>query len=99
MNFQQSMVRIFTFMVLLSTTACLVMYALCSLALLRLTMTGRMVPKPMRSGLLAAVGVFATLFSLWAIVGAGAEAVGYGCVLLGLGVPMYWLVRRQRRAC
>jgi len=96
-NYQASMVRIFTFMVLLSTTASLVMYALCSLALLRLTWTGRMGPKPMRSGLLAAVGILATLFSLWAIVGAGAEAVGYGCVLLGLGVPIYWLVRRQRR--
>lgn len=97
MNYQASMVRVFTFMVLLSTTACLVMYALCSLALLRLTWTGRMGPKPMRSGALATVGVVATLFSLWAIVGAGDEAVLWGCALLALGVPMYWLVRRQRR--
>jgi basic amino acid/polyamine antiporter, APA family len=97
MNYQQSMVKIFTSMLLLSTTACLVMYAICSLALLRLTFTGRMGPKPMRSGVLAAVGILATLFSLWAIVGAGAEAVLWGCVLLALGVPMYLLVRYQRR--
>jgi APA family basic amino acid/polyamine antiporter len=96
MNYQASMVRVFTFMVLLSTTACLVMYALCSLALLRLTWTGRMGPKPMRSGALATVGILATLFSLWAIIGAGDEAVLWGCALLALGVPMYWLVRRQR---
>ncbi|MGA2777045.1 MAG: amino acid permease [Steroidobacteraceae bacterium] len=96
MNYQQSMVKIFTFMVLLSTTACLVMYALCSLALLRLTWTGRMGPRRNRTGLLATVGVLACLFSLWAIIGAGAEAVWWGCALFALGVPMYLVVRRQR---
>src|SRR5271170_3843980 len=39
MNYQKSMVSIFTFMILLSTTACLVLYAVCSLALLRLQWT------------------------------------------------------------
>ncbi len=95
-NYQQSMVGIFKFMVLLSTTACLVMYALCSLALLRLLWTGQMGPGGNRTGMLAVVGILAAAFSLWAIVGAGAEAVWWGCALLALGVPVYALVRRQR---
>ena len=94
MTYQQTMAEIFKFMALLSTTACLVMYALCSLALLRLTFTGRMAGSGLRTGLLAFTGVFATAYSIWAIVGAGAEAAGWGFVLLACGVPVYLLVRR-----
>src|ERR1700689_4191526 len=70
MNYQKSMVKVFTFMILLSTTACLVLYALCSLALLRLQWTGRMTARRPRAAALAAVAVLATVYSLWAIVGA-----------------------------
>lgn len=95
MNYQKSMVGIFTFMILLSTTACLVMYALCSLALLRLQWTGRLGDARRGTTPLACVGVIAAMYSLWAIVGAGAVAVGWGCLLLLLGVPMYFLMRRR----
>jgi APA family basic amino acid/polyamine antiporter len=93
MNYQKSMVSIFTFMILLSTTACLVMYALCSLALLRLQWTGQLGAARKGTVTLAMVGVAATLFSLWAIIGAGIEAVLWGGVLLLLGAPVYFLVR------
>jgi basic amino acid/polyamine antiporter, APA family len=98
MNYQKSMVSIFTFMILLSTTACLVLYALCSLALLRLQWTGQLesgqLGVPRRGTIpLAIVGVLAAAYSLWAIVGAGAEAVEWGAALLVLGVPLYFFVR------
>jgi basic amino acid/polyamine antiporter, APA family len=100
LNLQKSMVGIFTFMVLLSTTACLVLYALCALALLRLQWTGQLtngqLGAPRRGTVaLAVVAVVATAYSLWAIVGAGAEAVLWGAVLLVFGVPVYFLVRRK----
>ena len=103
MNYQKSMVSIFTFMILLSTTACLVLYLLCSLALLRLQWTGQLgagqLGVPRRgTAPLAAVGVIAAAFSLWAIVGAGAEAVSWGAALLALGIPLYFLVRNNRKA-
>jgi APA family basic amino acid/polyamine antiporter len=92
-NYEKSMVGIFTFMILLSTTACLVMYALCSAALLRLRWTGQLAAAR-GSVPLAVVGILAAAYSLWAIVGAGAEAVTWGAVLLGLGVPLYfWFTR------
>jgi APA family basic amino acid/polyamine antiporter len=96
-NYQKSMVSIFTFMILLSTTACLVMYALCSAALLRLQWIGQLGAARKGSTALAIVGVIATAYSLWAIIGAGAEAVAWGAVLLCLGVPLYfWLTRSLR---
>src|SRR5208282_2610009 len=97
MNFERSMGSLFTFMLLLSTTACLVLYLLCSLALLRLQWIGQMPAPRGRSVTLAIVGVIATVFSLWAIVGAGREAVLWGAVLLVLGVPLYLWVRLTRR--
>ena len=99
-NYQKSMVSIFTFMILLSTTACLVLYALCSLALLRLQWTGELesgrIGVPRRGTVpLAIVAIIAAAYSLWAIVGAGAEAVLWGAALLVLGVPLYFLVRMK----
>ena len=97
MNYQKTMVSVFTFMILLSTTACLVLYLLCSLALLRLQWSGQMPRQRGRLVPLAIVGVIATTFSLWAIVGAGREAVLWGSVLLLLGAPLYFLVRNDTR--
>jgi APA family basic amino acid/polyamine antiporter len=90
------MVSVFTFMILLSTTACLVLYLLCSLALQRLQWTGQMKSPRMRAAALAIIGVIPSAYSLWAIVGAGREAVLWGAVLLLIGAPVYFLVREQR---
>jgi basic amino acid/polyamine antiporter, APA family len=96
-NYQKSMASIFTFMILLSTTACLVLYALCSAALLRLQWIGKLGAARKGSVALAIVGVMATAYSLWAIIGAGAEAVAWGAALLCLGVPLYfWFTRSLR---
>jgi len=95
-NYQRSMVGIFTFMALISTTACLVMYALCSAALLRLQWTQQLGPARTGSIPLAIVGIAATAYSLWAIVGAGAEAVLWGAALLLAGVPLYYWFRSSR---
>jgi APA family basic amino acid/polyamine antiporter len=94
-NLQKSLAHIFTFMTLLSTSACLVMYAVCSLALLRLVWTRRMGAATMRALPLALTGIVATGYSLWAIVGAGSDATLWGCVLFACGAPVYYLVRRK----
>jgi APA family basic amino acid/polyamine antiporter len=36
-------------------------------------------------------------FSLWAVIGAGAEAVYWNFILLATGIPLYvWLARRDK---
>jgi APA family basic amino acid/polyamine antiporter len=95
-NYQRSMASVFTFMILLSTTACLVLYALCSAALLRLQWTQKLGAAGKASTALGVVGILATAYSLWAIIGAGAEAVGWGAALLVAGVPLYYWYRRSR---
>ena len=88
-------VHVFTFMVLLATSACLVMYLVCSLALLKLQWQGRLGDARRGTAGVAAVGLFATLYSLWAIAGAGTEASLWGLALFAAGGPVYLAMRRR----
>jgi amino acid transporter len=95
LNYQKSMAKVFDFMILLSTAACLVLYLMCAVALLRLISIGRMPAPRGRVASLAVLGVIATLYCLWAIVGAGEEIVAWGAGLLLLGAPAYFMVRSK----
>ena len=97
MNFGKGMVEVFTFMILLSTTAILVMYLMCALALLKLIATGKIDASSGRVGL-ALAGVLGTAYSLWALIGAGREAVLWGFALLAVAVPVFYLMRRSHAA-
>ena len=88
-------VHVFTFMVLLATSACLVMYLVCSLALLKLQWQGRLGDARRGTAGLAVVGLIATLYSLWAIAGAGTEASLWGLALFAAGGPVYLAMRRR----
>jgi APA family basic amino acid/polyamine antiporter len=94
LNAGQSTVRVFTFMVLLSTSACLVMYLVCSLALLKLHRQGRLGGARRGTAGLAAVALVGVVYSLWAIAGAGSEALLWGLALFAMGGPVYRAMRR-----
>ena len=96
LNAGDTSVRVFTFMVLLATSACLVMYLVCSLALLKLRWLGRLGGARRGTGGLAAVALAGVLYSIWALAGAGAEALLWGLVLFAAGGPVYWAMRRAR---
>lgn len=98
MNYQKSMVKVFTFMTLLSTTACLVLYVLCSLALLRLQWCGASPPHRGKTLAIGVVAVLAVIYSGWAMVGAGLETAAWGAGLFLLGAPVYWLSDRKLAA-
>jgi APA family basic amino acid/polyamine antiporter len=95
LNAGQSTVRVFTFMVLLATCACLVMYLVCSLALLRLQRQGRLGGARRGTAGLAVVALVGIVYSLWAMAGAGTEALTWGLVLFAMGGPVYWAMRRR----
>jgi basic amino acid/polyamine antiporter, APA family len=81
-NYTRSLVALFTFMILLSTATTLLPYLVTTLAWWRME-GGR---SNGRRWLVAAV---ALLFSLWALAGAGTEALLWGAVLLAAGCPLY----------
>lgn len=89
MNYSRGLVDLFTFIILLSTLSTLVPYVFCSLAV------WLMPNQPVPRGGAAVVSVFAFLYAMFAIFGAGAETVLYGFLLLLAGLPVYLWVRRS----
>jgi basic amino acid/polyamine antiporter, APA family len=94
-NYTRGMVAMFTFIVLLSTLSIVVAYLFSTMADIVLAYrSGRAVPA--RSIVLACA---AFAFSLWAVIGAGQEAVYWNFVLLALGIPLYvWQTRHAAKA-
>ena len=90
-NLSGGMVQIFSFMVLLATVATLVLYFAGSLTVLALLRRGQA-----KGALLLAAAIIGTIYSLWTFYGAGAEATGWGAVLLATGIPVYFLTQRAR---
>jgi APA family basic amino acid/polyamine antiporter len=93
-NYTRTAGEFFTFAVLIATTAVLVAYLACSVALLWLARQGRI-----KAGIgLKLAAVAGALYSLWAVWGAGREADIWGLVLLLLGIPVHLAMRRSEAA-
>jgi APA family basic amino acid/polyamine antiporter len=87
-NYSKSLVGLFTFSILLSTAAALLPYAISAMAWWRL--------HPQATPLRKLVAIGALLYSLWALIGTGAESLLWGGVLLLAGLPVYLWQRRAR---
>lgn len=85
-NYSRSLVELFTFILLLSTSAILLPYAAASAAWLRAGHRGRL------------TAALALLYSVYAVIGAGGEALAWGAVLLLAGLPVYLWMRRSNRS-
>lgn len=99
MNYSGSMVSVFTFIILISTSAYLVMYLFCSLAAFKLALRGDLGVQGRKLSWLLAVAMLGALYSAWTLWGAGQEAFVWGMGLFALGLPLYFLMKWwQRRA-
>lgn len=85
-NYTDSLVTVFTFSILLSTAATLLPYVFSSAAWLKLGKRGRI------------VAALALLYSLYALIGTGANAMAWGAVLVIAGLPLHYLWKRGSRA-
>jgi basic amino acid/polyamine antiporter, APA family len=95
-NFHASMAQVFTFMILLATSANLVAYLVCSLALLVLMRRGALGGARRGTPGLAVAGGVGALYSLWAIAGAGKEAMAWGALLLIAALPIHAAMKWRR---
>jgi APA family basic amino acid/polyamine antiporter len=93
LNYTRGLVELFTFFILLATLHTLIPYAFSSLGVFLLKESeGARLPRGA-----AATAAFAFAYSLWAIGGAGREAVYWGFLLLMAGVPVYTIMIRRSR--
>ncbi|MFN3960042.1 MAG: amino acid permease [Parvularculaceae bacterium] len=90
LNYSETLIGLFNFVALLSTTSILFMYLAVSLAALKLNAQGAI----RRPAALGVVGALATVYSLWTIYGAGLKPLVWGLVLLAAGPPVYLMMQR-----
>lgn len=94
--FSHSLLQAFDKLVLLANFGILLVYLTSGAATVRLSwMPGRVSPEPVRRRLVV-VGAAATLFVAWAIANVGLETLGWGSLVVVLGVPIYILKTRAR---
>lgn len=89
-NLNGGMIQIFSFMVLLATVATLILYLFGALAVLALLKRGEA-----KGALVTVAALLGVIYALWTFYGAGAEATGWGAVLLATGIPVYLLMRSR----
>ncbi len=96
-NYSQSLVSLFTFMILLATLTALVPYAFTAMAEIMIRIRE---PALFRGARLARASVLAGVafaYALWAIAGSGQATVFWGFILLMCGIPVYvWIAWRAR---
>jgi basic amino acid/polyamine antiporter, APA family len=96
MNYSGSLVKVFTLIILISTSAYLVMYMFCALAAFKLAWRGDLGIKGRKLRWVLAVAMLAALYSAWTLYGAGKEAFWWGMGLFALGLPLYFLIKWQK---
>jgi APA family basic amino acid/polyamine antiporter len=92
LNYTRGLVELFTFLILLATLNTLIPYAFSSLAVFMLP--DRAGVRPL-TALAKAGAAMAFAYSLWAMAGAGTDAVYWGFLLMMAGLPVYVLVARR----
>lgn len=104
-NYNQSMVKIFTFLSVVVTAANLPLYLFCSLAVLVLWRRGQIAGITRRDAMLFVAAIIGAAYCVWAFWGVGLsqgwQAVAWGLLLCGAGVPVYawsWITRRRAAA-
>jgi APA family basic amino acid/polyamine antiporter len=90
-TYSGSLTSLYRILVLLSTSASLVMYLICALAAIRLRLASRL---PMVGRALMPVAVLGSVYSVWTIWGAGSQALEWGLGLFLAGLPIYVWVKR-----
>ncbi len=92
-NFNGSLVSVFTASILLATAAALLPYLVSAAALWRLEQQ-----TVKRAAWRIPVAILALIYSVWALIGTGGEALLWGAGLLLAGVPVYAVMRQRKTA-
>jgi APA family basic amino acid/polyamine antiporter len=95
LNYTDTLVEQFTFIILLATLSTLIPYVFASVAELVIFVRERESFSGERLGGATVIAVLALLYSLWAIAGTGRDTVFWGFLLLLAGLPVYWWQSRR----
>jgi APA family basic amino acid/polyamine antiporter len=95
MSFRRGLVEVFTFAILLATLNVLITYLLTSAAFIVLRLRRRSPFLAIGARTAIVLGLLGLSYSIWTIIGVGAEVVYWGSLGLLAGVPIYVILKRR----
>ena len=93
LNYSGGLLKIFEFMILVSTVSVLIPYLFCAVALVNLNKDEKLRFRRI-STIILAIGT--SLFAIIALIGSGKQAIIWGVLFLLLGIPVYFLLKRGK---
>ena len=97
MNFTKGLVKMFSFIIMLSTFTCLLPYLISSLSELALGIRRKGLNNRKYLVVTGMLSIPAFLYSLWAVTGLGIDIILWGMLLLAAGVPVFILMKVNRK--
>lgn len=94
MNYSGGLLKVFEFMILVSTVSVLIPYLFCSVSYVVLLKKPKN-EKVINAGVIL-ISTSTFIFSLFALIGSGFESVFYGVLFLLIGVPVYLIIKRKK---
>lgn len=92
-NYTKGLVKMFSFIIMLSTLSCLLPYLFSSLSEMALYLRKKKRYNKKRLVAASLISIPAFLYSLWAITGLEHEVILWGAILLTAGVPVYAIMK------
>jgi len=96
-NYTKGLVQMFSFIIMLSTLACLLPYLFSSLTEIALYLRKKKDFNKNRLISASLVSIPAFLYSVWAITGLEYEVLLWGAILLTAGIPFYVYIKFRER--
>lgn len=96
-NYSKGLVKMFSFIIMLSTLSCLLPYLFSSLSEIALYMRKKKKYSQKRLISASLISVPAFLYALWAITGLEYEVLCWGAILLTAGIPFYAFMKYRKR--
>ncbi len=95
-NYSKGLVKMFSFIIMLSTLSCLLPYLFSSLSEIALYLRKKKRFNKRRLLSASLISIPAFLYAVWAITGLEYEVILWGTILLALGIPLYISIKFRR---
>lgn len=93
MSYSGGLLKVFEFMILVSTVSVLIPYAFCGVSYIIILRAGEISSNKKRD--ISFVALLAIAFSLYTLIGSGYDSIFWGLLFLLLGVPVYLFLKRR----
>ncbi|WP_392486685.1 APC family permease [Haloimpatiens sp. FM7315] len=97
MNYSKSMISAFNFVMLLATLGYLPVYAFAAAADIKIMLKEKKIVSKSKMIKKSIIPVLGIIYSIWATIGSGLEVCLYGLLLMVMGIPVYFYMKKKNK--